>query len=48
MRHLSEPALYMGQVMSPMGAHSVSGDTAPVITEFHPGRPWWIERTFHL
>ena len=30
------------------GAHSVSGGTAPVITECHPGRPWGIERTFHL
>ena len=27
-RHLTEPAPYMGQVLSPMGAHSVSGDTA--------------------
>ena len=25
-----------------------SGDTAPVITECHPGRPWQIERTFNL
>ena len=45
-RHLTEPAPYMGQVLSPMGTHSVSGDTAPVITECHPGRPWRIERTF--
>ena len=29
-RHLTEPAPYMGQVLSPMGAHSVSGGTAPV------------------
>ena len=41
-------ALLMGQVLSPMGAHSVSDGTAPVITECHPGRPWRIERTFHL
>ena len=25
---------------TPLEAHSVSGDTAPVITECHPGRPW--------
>ena len=34
----------MGQALSPMGAHSVSGDTAPVITECHPGRPWGIKK----
>ena len=39
---------YMGQVLSPMGAHSVSGDTAPLITEYHLGRPWVIERIFIL
>ena len=42
-RHLKEPAPYMGQFLSLMGAHSVSGDTAPVKTECHPGRPWQIE-----
>ena len=47
-RHLTEPAPYIGHVRSPMLAHSVSGDTAPVITECHPGRPWRIERTFNL
>ena len=47
-RHLTEPAPYMGQVLSPMGTHSVSGGTAPVFVEYHPGRPWRIERTFHL
>ena len=47
-RHLSEPASYMGQVLSHMGTHSVSGDTAPVITECHPGRPWRTERTLNL
>ena len=36
-RHLTEPAPYMGQFLSPMRAHSVSGDTAPAITECHPG-----------
>ena len=36
-RHLTETDPYMEQVLSPMGAHSVSGDTAPVIIECHPG-----------
>ena len=31
-----------------MGAHSVRGGTAPVVTECHPGRPWQIEITFNL
>ena len=47
-RHLTEPVPYMGQVLSPMGAQSVSGGTALVITECHPWRPWRIERTFNL
>ena len=47
-RHLTELAPYMGQVLSPLAAHSVSGDTAPAITECHTGRPWRIERTFNL
>ena len=47
-RHLTEPAPCMGQALSPMGAHSVSGDTAPVITECHLGRAWRIEGTFNL
>ena len=47
-RHLTEPVPYMRQVLSPTGAHSVSGDTAPVITECHPERPWRIERTFNI
>ena len=38
----------MGQVMSPMGAYSASGDTAPVIIDCHPGRPWRTEITFNL
>ena len=46
-RNLTEPASYMEQSLSPMGAHSVSDDTAPVITECHP-RAWRIERTFSL
>ena len=36
---MTEPAPYTGQVLSPMGAYAVSGGTAPVITECHPGCP---------
>ena len=36
MRYLTEPAPYMGQVLSPMGASSVSGGAPPNITGCHP------------
>ena len=36
MRHLTEPAPYTGQVLSPAGAHSVSDGTYLFITERHP------------
>ena len=47
MPHLTEPAPYMGHVLSPVWAHSVSGGTLLNITGCHPESPWGIEGTFH-
>ena len=44
--HLTEPALYTEQVLSPMGAHSVSGWALRNITGCHPKSPWGIEGMF--
>ena len=45
MRHLTEPAPYTGQVLSPAGAHSVSDGTHPFITARHPV-PWNVSFQF--
>ena len=45
--HLTEPAPFMRQVLSPIGAHSVSGGTLLDITGCRPESPWGTERTFH-
>ena len=45
--HLTEPAPYMGQLLSPLGAHSVSGGTLLNTTGRHPESLWGIERTFY-
>ena len=45
--HLTEPVQYMGQVLSPIGEHSVSGGTLLNITGCYPEGPMGIERTFH-
>ena len=37
--HLTEPALYMGQLLSPMEAHSVSGRALPNITGCYTESP---------
>ena len=44
---LTEPDPYMRQVLSPMGAHSVSGGALLNITGCHPESLWRLETTFH-
>ena len=46
MPHSTEPAQYMGQVLSTMGAHSVSCGTLSNITRCRPERVWRTEKRF--
>ena len=48
MRHLTEPAPYTEQVLSPTGAHSVSDGTHPFITARHPVSPECIISVYSI